>query len=87
MARLGGDEFAVLLPHMDRPSAERVAADLTRVIATCTVDAGDAVLHLSGSVGYTLIDRQARDDEQILVEADRAMYAAKRAKALAVQVP
>ena len=87
VARLGGDEFAVLLPHMDHPSAERVAADLTNVIATCVVDAGDAVLHLSGSVGFTLIDRQARDDEQILVEADRAMYAAKRAKALAVQVP
>jgi diguanylate cyclase (GGDEF)-like protein/PAS domain S-box-containing protein len=87
LARLGGDEFAVLLPHMDRPSAERVAADLTRVIATCIVDAGDAVVHLSGSVGFTLIDREARDDEQILVEADRAMYAAKRAKALVVQVP
>ena len=87
VARLGGDEFAVLLPHMDHPSAERVAADLTNVIATCVVDAGDAVVHLSGSVGFTLIDRQARDDEQILVEADRAMYAAKRAKALAVQVP
>jgi len=84
LARLGGDEFAVLLPHIDRPSAERVAADLTRVIATCTVDAGDTVLHLSGSVGFTLIDREARDDEQILVEADRAMYAAKRAKALTV---
>jgi diguanylate cyclase (GGDEF)-like protein/PAS domain S-box-containing protein len=87
LARLGGDEFAVLLPHMDRPSAERVAADLTNVIATCVVDAGDAVVHLSGSVGFTLIDRQARDDEQILVEADRAMYAAKRARALAVQMP
>jgi PAS domain S-box-containing protein len=42
------------------------------------------LLHLSGSVGFTLIDREARDDEQILAEADRAMYAAKRAKALAV---
>jgi diguanylate cyclase (GGDEF)-like protein/PAS domain S-box-containing protein len=87
LARLGGDEFAVLLPHIDGAGAERVAADLTRVIATCTVDAGDTVLHLCGSVGFTLIDREARDDEQILAEADRAMYAAKRAKALAVQVP
>jgi diguanylate cyclase (GGDEF)-like protein/PAS domain S-box-containing protein len=84
LARLGGDEFAVLLPHIDRPGAARVAADLTRVIATCAVDAGNAVLHLSGSVGFTLIDREAGDDEQILVEADRAMYAAKRAKALTV---
>jgi diguanylate cyclase (GGDEF)-like protein/PAS domain S-box-containing protein len=84
LARLGGDEFAALLPHIDRPGAERVAADLTRVIASCAVDAGESVVHLSGSVGFTLIDRDARDDEQILVEADRAMYAAKRAKALAV---
>jgi diguanylate cyclase (GGDEF)-like protein/PAS domain S-box-containing protein len=84
LARLGGDEFAVLLPHIDRPSAERVAADLARVIAGCAVDAGDTIVHLSGSVGFTLIDREARDDEQILAEADRAMYAAKRAKALAV---
>jgi predicted signal transduction protein with EAL and GGDEF domain len=51
------------------------------VIAACTVDAGDAVVHLSGSVGFALIDNQARDNEQILVEADRAMYAAKRARA------
>jgi len=81
VARLGGDEFAVLLPHMDREGSEHVAKDLASVIAACTVDAGDAVVHLSGSVGFALIDSQARDNEQILVEADRAMYAAKRARA------
>jgi diguanylate cyclase (GGDEF)-like protein/PAS domain S-box-containing protein len=85
VARLGGDEFAVLLPHMDREGAEHVAADLASVIAACTVDAGDAVVHLSGSVGFALIDSRARDDEQILVEADRAMYAAKRARASIVR--
>jgi diguanylate cyclase (GGDEF)-like protein/PAS domain S-box-containing protein len=82
VARLGGDEFAALLPHIDRHNAEGVAADLARVIATCTVEVGDTLVHLSASVGFTLIDREARDDEQILVEADRAMYAAKRAKTL-----
>jgi diguanylate cyclase (GGDEF)-like protein/PAS domain S-box-containing protein len=81
VARLGGDEFAVLLPHMDRQGAEHVAADLASVISACTVDAGDAVVHLAGSVGFALIDSQVRDGEQILVEADRAMYAAKRARA------
>jgi diguanylate cyclase (GGDEF)-like protein/PAS domain S-box-containing protein len=85
VARLGGDEFAVLLPHMDREGSERVAADLASVIAACTVDAGDAVVHLSGSVGFALIESQVRDNEQILVEADRAMYAAKRARASIAQ--
>jgi diguanylate cyclase (GGDEF)-like protein/PAS domain S-box-containing protein len=83
LARLGGDEFAVLLPHMDHHGAERVAGDLVRVIAACTVDSGDTVVHLAGSVGFALIDSHARGDEQILIEADRAMYVAKRAKALA----
>jgi diguanylate cyclase (GGDEF)-like protein/PAS domain S-box-containing protein len=81
VARLGGDEFAVLLPHMDREGAVHVAADLASVISACAVDTGAVVVHLSGSVGFALIDSQARDDEQILVEADRAMYAAKRARA------
>jgi diguanylate cyclase (GGDEF)-like protein/PAS domain S-box-containing protein len=85
VARLGGDEFAVLLPHMDREGSEHVAADLASVIASCTVDAGDAVVHLSGSVGFALIESQVRDNEQILVEADRAMYAAKRARASIAQ--
>jgi diguanylate cyclase (GGDEF)-like protein/PAS domain S-box-containing protein len=85
VARLGGDEFAVLLPHMDREGSEHVAADLASVIAACTVDAGDAVVHLSGSVGFALIESQVRDNEQILVEADRAMYAAKRARASIAQ--
>jgi diguanylate cyclase (GGDEF)-like protein/PAS domain S-box-containing protein len=85
VARLGGDEFAVLLPHMDREGTEHVARDLASVIAACTVDAGDTVVHLSGSVGFALIDSQARDDEEILVEADRAMYAAKRARAAVAQ--
>ena len=85
MARLGGDEFAVLLPHMDREGAKYVARDLASVISACTVDAGDTVVHLPGSVGFALIDSQARDDEEILVEADRAMYAAKRARAAVAQ--
>jgi diguanylate cyclase (GGDEF)-like protein/PAS domain S-box-containing protein len=83
VARLGGDEFAVLLPHMDREGAEIVAEDLMRVIAACNVDTGEAVVHLAGSVGFALLHEQTVGDEQALVEADRAMYAAKRDRARA----
>jgi diguanylate cyclase (GGDEF)-like protein/PAS domain S-box-containing protein len=81
LARMGGDEFAVLLPHMDPQGAEIVAQDLMRVIASCTVDTGDAVVHLAGSAGFALLDGQTASDEAVLVEADRAMYATKRARA------
>ncbi len=80
VARLGGDEFAVLLPHMDLPGTEIVAKDLMRVIETCTVDAGDTVVRLAGSVGFALLDRQTAHNDTVLVAADRAMYEVKRAR-------
>jgi diguanylate cyclase (GGDEF)-like protein/PAS domain S-box-containing protein len=80
VARLGGDEFAVLLPHMEPEGAEIVTEDLMRVIATCTVDTGTTVVRLNASAGFALLHRLTRDDESALVEADRAMYAAKRAR-------
>ncbi len=83
VARLGGDEFAVLLPHMDRAGAEIVAEDLMRVIEACSVDAGDTVVHLAGSVGFALIDRHTLHDDQVLVAADRAMYEVKRSRVAA----
>ncbi|HTU78875.1 MAG TPA: diguanylate cyclase [Solirubrobacteraceae bacterium] len=83
VARIGGDEFAVLLPHADRRGMSLVADGLARVIAACSVDLGDGVVHPSGSVGMAMIDRLTASPERALEEADRAMYAVKRAKSAA----
>jgi diguanylate cyclase (GGDEF)-like protein/PAS domain S-box-containing protein len=83
VARLGGDEFALLLPHADERGVALVADGLVRVIAACSIDLGDTVVHPSGSVGAAMISRHTASAEQVLDQADRAMYAAKRAKAMA----
>jgi diguanylate cyclase (GGDEF)-like protein/PAS domain S-box-containing protein len=84
VARLGGDEFAVLLPYADELSTAIVAENLSRVIASCSIDVGEQVVHPSGSVGVAMITRDTLSDEQVLLEADQAMYAAKQAKLTAI---
>jgi GGDEF domain-containing protein len=48
------------------------------------VDAGDGVIHPHASIGFALVHEGTVSSEQVLVEADRAMYAAKHAKASAL---
>jgi len=81
VARLGGDEFAVQLPHIDADGLAVVAEGITRVIPSCSIDAGDGVVHPSASIGFAIIDEHTESAESVFVQADMAMYAAKRAKA------
>jgi diguanylate cyclase (GGDEF)-like protein/PAS domain S-box-containing protein len=80
VGRIGGDEFAVLLPHADEEGLAVVAEGLGRVIPACSVDAGVGVVHPSASIGYTLVHQRSPDMRQVLVEAERALNVAKRAK-------
>ncbi len=81
VGRIGGDEFAVLLPHADEEGLAVVAEGLGRVIPACSVDAGVGVVHPSASIGYSLVHQRSPELRQVLVEAERALNAAKRAKA------
>ncbi len=77
-ARLGGDEFAVLLELTDgNEEAERVARRLLEELAP-PITVGDRELRVGASIGVAVSDGGLTVDE-ILRNADTAMYAAKEA--------
>ncbi|HXG26342.1 MAG TPA: EAL domain-containing protein [Candidatus Binatia bacterium] len=76
--RLGGDEFAVLLEDVE--SAEDVSVVCQRLLEGLLqpVELGDAAPIVGASIGYAL-STDATSSEDLLRNADIAMYAAKAA--------
>ena len=80
--RMGGDEFAFLLEGADRPGAEEVAARILAALAE-PFELGGRRVTLSASIGIatrlTAVDsaRAAEFADELLRDADTAMYAAK----------
>jgi len=76
LARLGGDEFAALLPAADRAEAEHVAGIAVEVVRDLSPEQGPPV---TASVGAAVLAEPELTAHVVQRQADRAMYAAKRA--------
>ena len=78
VARLGGDEFTVILSNFrERVQLERIAQNIIRALSE-PFDLGEGDLnYLSASIGITLYPNDAQSIEELLKNADQAMYAAK----------
>ena len=77
MARLGGDEFAVLLKHAAPDDAARRAREIVDAIRGLEARVGGAAFALTASVGVAAFGPDTPAADQLLAEADLAMYAAK----------
>lgn len=79
LARVGGDEFAMVLPRLShRNDATRVAGRLVRSLAEPLRVDGKKV-RVGVSVGLATWPDNGRDVDTLYLQADKAMYAAKRA--------
>lgn len=77
VARLGGDEFVMLLSEIgDLSDLERIAKDILTSLAK-PFEIEDETIYISTSIGITLYPTDAQDFDELLRNADQAMYAAK----------
>lgn len=84
VARIGGDEFVVLLEQLDEDIA--VAVGQTEVVGEKVLNILNQPYLLNGneyistlSIGVAMLDSQTQTEEDLLKQADIAMYQAKKA--------
>ncbi|MFI3155380.1 MAG: EAL domain-containing protein [Methylococcaceae bacterium] len=77
VARLGGDEFAVILSEVsDIGGIERVIQDILQSIAE-PYRLGTELAYISASIGVSLYPKDSDNIDELLKNADQAMYGAK----------
>jgi diguanylate cyclase (GGDEF)-like protein len=79
VGRMGGDEFAVILAQADRFTAKAKAETLVATIAETPVEFGAWSAPMRLSFGVAAVSAEL-DPEDVVAEADAAMYAMKRAR-------
>jgi len=78
VARIGGDEFVVILPKAyDRGQIEEIAGKISTSLGKKQEFFGKA-FHMTASIGIASYPADGDTGEEILKNADNAMYAAKR---------
>jgi diguanylate cyclase (GGDEF)-like protein len=78
ISRLGGDEFAVLLPSTDAEQARTAATHLLAALHECAVLVDGNPFRINASLGVALFQGDRVRAEELMVNADLAMYAAKQ---------
>jgi len=77
--RYGGEEFAVILPNTDLEGAEEVAERIRQSIAKNTIDYNQKTISVTASIGVAIIDSNNTRYEDLISNADLALYQAKAA--------
>lgn len=81
LARLGGDEFTVIVGGLDNQDSQGRMEQVAQSIMACLsspFNLGDDTVYLSASIGIALYPDDAKKSEELLKNADQAMYEAKK---------
>ena len=75
--RLGGEEFGILLPNTGIDDASLLAERLRRVTEKTPANYADKDIFITVSIGVAVYRRDLDSVDELLVEADKALYTAK----------
>ncbi len=79
VARYGGEEFAVVLPETGEQETTRIGERIRTSLASAPIAANEQTwISVSISVGAAALPRHGRTPDELVLTADRALYAAKR---------
>jgi two-component system, cell cycle response regulator len=76
--RYGGEEFVALLPHADREGAMAAAERIVSAVAAAPVLVDRQSVRVTTSAGVACLGRSTRSGEELLANADSALYEAKK---------
>ncbi len=79
VARLGGDEFVVMREEVEHPDKLSAVAQEIIGVIEAPIRLGNQTVSVSSSIGIAVFPSDATDSEELLRNADVAMYHAKEA--------
>lgn len=79
IGRTGGEEFAILLPETGLDAASLLAERIRSNVESSSLAFNHAILTYTVSVGVAVRDTEDMNIEKMLSQADKALYAAKKA--------
>jgi len=86
IGRTGGEEFAILLPETDLDSAFQLAERIRSRVASASLQSHGAILSYSVSIGVAVKHAEKMLIQELLSQADKALYAAKEAGRNHIQI-
>ncbi len=77
LSRIGGDEFTLIMPNTNISGIINVAEKINHAINAIEFSSHDKTFRIGASIGIALYPDHGKDVQQLLANADTAMYYAK----------
>ena len=79
LARIGGDEFTLILDHIHSAADADTAAESVMQVLNAPFEIEGQTIPVTASIGISLFPDHSKEGDQLLQQADCAMFAAKKA--------